>query len=184
MASRSLSRTCPPTPLKAVPSACAARPIIKPERKRWICPPGLQLSFENEPSWRDREFIDEALGVFNAPFLQDPSYSYFGLLIRDASGTIRAGLIGSTYAGWLFTQLLWVAPELRRIGVGGGLIREAERHARSQNCHSAFVDTFSFQAPGFYRRQGYREFARLPYPPSHDRIFLQKQLEAADAYAP
>ena len=43
-------------------------------------------------------------------------------------------------------------------------------------CHSAWVDTFSFQAPNFYPKFGYREFGRLDYPPDHQRIFLQKQL--------
>jgi hypothetical protein len=38
------------------------------------------------------------------------------------------------------------------------------------------VDTFSFQAPEFYRKLGFREFGRIDYPPEHQRIFFQKQL--------
>jgi predicted N-acetyltransferase YhbS len=79
-------------------------------------------------------------------------------------------------AGWLFTNLLWVHPELRCAGIGSRLIAEAERHATAFGCHSAFVDTFSFQAPVFYPRFGYREFARLDYPPDHERIFFKKRL--------
>jgi GNAT superfamily N-acetyltransferase len=143
-------------------------------------PSGLRLTFENEPSWRDREFIDAALGHYNAAFLSDPRYSYFGLFVRaeaeNANGAMRAGLIGNCYAGWLFINLLWVHAELRRGGIGSGLIAAAERHARDFGCHSAWVDTFSFQAPEFYPRFGYREFARLDYPPHHQRIFFKKQL--------
>ena len=40
----------------------------------------------------------------------------------------------------------------------------------------SWLDTFSFQAPEFYPKFGYREFARLDYPPDHQRIFLKKQL--------
>lgn len=146
-------------------------------------PPGLTLSFENEPSWQDREFIDEGLGAHNAPFLHDPRYSYFGIFLREAAvdasgGAIRAGLVGHCYAGWLFIALLWVAADLRRSGVGSRLIAAAEQHAVEFGCHSAWVDTFSFQAPDFYPRFGYREFARLDCPPDHHRIFLQKQLLA------
>lgn len=68
--------------------------------------------------------------------------------------------------------------DLRRSGIGSRLIAAAERHAVEFGCHSAWVDTFSFQAPNFYPRFGYREFARLDYPPEHQRIFLQKQLLA------
>ena len=95
------------------------------------------------------------------------------MLVRDAGGELRAGLDGFTYAGWLFIRYLWVHGELRRSGVGRRLMAEAEDHARALGCHSAWVDTFSFQAPGFYARLGYREFGRLDYPPDHQRIFLQ-----------
>ncbi|MBV9827149.1 MAG: GNAT family N-acetyltransferase [Alphaproteobacteria bacterium] len=144
---------------------------------------GLRLSFENDPPPADSEFVAEALGTFNAPFLRNPAYSYFAVMVRDEANAIRAGLVGNTYAGWLFIQYLWVDAALRRGRIGGGLIAEAEKHAVAQGCHAAFVDTFSFQAPGFYRRQGYREFARLDYPPDHQRIFLRKQLNAETAHA-
>ena len=40
-------------------------------------------------------------------------------------------------------------------------------------CHSAFVDAFSFQGPGFYPRLGYEIFEMLDYPPDHKRISLR-----------
>jgi GNAT superfamily N-acetyltransferase len=143
-------------------------------------PQGLRISFEKDPSWEDRELIDEALGAYNAPFLRDPSYSYFGIFVRDEGpkvpGAIQAGLVGNCYAGWLFVNLLWVHADLRRQGIGQKLLAEAERHAIEFGCHSSFLDTFSFQGPDFYPKFGYREFARLDYPPGHRRIFLKKQL--------
>ena len=143
-------------------------------------PLGLRLSFENNPNWADREFIDAALGRYNAQFLGDARWSYFGIFVRgeadNADAPIRAGLVGHCYAGWLFIALLWVAEELRRTGIGSGLMAEAERHGREFGCHSAWVDTFSFQGPAFYPRLGYREFARMAVPPGHQRIFFQKKL--------
>ena len=139
-------------------------------------PQGLRLSLEDNPSWQDRELVDDGLGAYNAPFLRDPSYAYFGIFVRDDAGTIRAGLIGNAYAGWLFVSLLWVHADLRRSGIGGGLLAQAERHGSALGCHSAWVDTFSFQAPDFYRKFGYREFARLDYPPDHQRLFFRKRL--------
>jgi len=139
-------------------------------------PPGLRLSFEDNPSRKDRDFIDDGLGIHNAQFLEDSRYSYFGLFVRDQAGGIRAGLVGHCYAGWLFVNLLWVEAALRRGGIGGFLLAEAERHAREFGCHSAWLDTFSFQGPEYYPRFGYREFARLEVPPDHMRIFFRKSL--------
>jgi hypothetical protein len=41
----------------------------------------------------------------------------------------------------------------------------AEIRARERGCHSAWLDTFSFQARGFYEKLGYEEFGRLDCPP-------------------
>jgi hypothetical protein len=54
--------------------------------------------------------------------------------------------------------------------------RQAEQRAIAFGCHSAYVDTFSFQGPDFYPRFGYTVFGTLDYPPEHKRFFLQKRL--------
>lgn len=144
-------------------------------------PPGCRLSTEKNPSWQDREFIDERLGDYNAPFLKDSRYDYFGVFVRDDDDAIRAGLIGNLYSGWLFINLLWVDAELRRTGIGSALIAEAERRAIAFGCHSAHVDTFSFQGPEFYPRFGYEIFGTLDYPPDNKRIFFMKRLVAEEA---
>ena len=141
-------------------------------------PAGYRLSIEREPTLKDRRTLGDALGVFNEPFLPNADPHSLAVLVRGPGGELRAGLDGFTYAGWLFIRYLWVHAELRRSGVGRGLMAEAEREARRLGCHSVWVDTFSFQAPGFYAKLGYREFGRLDYPPDHKRIFLQKQLVA------
>ncbi len=45
-------------------------------------PPGLRLSVEDNPSWDDREFVDDGLGRYNAPFLRNPPFDYFGVFVR------------------------------------------------------------------------------------------------------
>jgi predicted N-acetyltransferase YhbS len=144
-------------------------------------PLGCRLSVEKNPSWEEREFVDERLGEYNAAFLSDSRYDYFGVFVRDEGGAIRAGLIGNLYAGWLFINLLWVDTKLRRTGIGSVLIAEAERRAIAFGCHSAHVDTFSFQGPDFYPRFGYEAFGTLDYPPDHKRIFFRKRLRAEEA---
>jgi hypothetical protein len=55
-------------------------------------------------------------------------------------------------------------------------VAQAEGRARERGCHSAWLDTFSFQARGFYEKLGYEEFGRLEYPPDHYRHFMRKRL--------
>ena len=78
---------------------------------------------------------------------------------------------------WLFVNWLWVAEAYRGTGIGSRLLLGAEEAARDQHCRDAYLDTFTFQAPKFYERHGYREFGRLDdFPPGHSRIFFTKRL--------
>ncbi|MGA8759383.1 MAG: GNAT family N-acetyltransferase [Stellaceae bacterium] len=144
-------------------------------------PPGLRLSIESQPSTADVNKIGNALDAYNRQFLGETGYSRMGLFVRDEGGEIFAGLVGSTYAGWLFVADLWVHADLRRRGVGTHLLNLAERRAADLGCHSAMLDTFSFQGPAFYPRFGYRVYGALDYPPNHRRFFLWKPLQPTTA---
>jgi len=90
---------------------------------------------------------------------------------------IVGGLAGNTSFGWLYIALLWLPDERRRKGLGTALMRKAEAEARKRGARRAWVNTFSFQAPAFYKKLGYREFGRLKdYPAGHSFHWLQKAL--------
>ena len=98
------------------------------------------------------------------------------LSVRNGDSAIRGGLWGTAAYRWLFVQYLAVAPELRGTGVGSGLLAQAEAWAREAGCIGMWLDTFSFQARGFYERHGFSAFGEIPdYPPGHARFFLAKR---------
>jgi GNAT superfamily N-acetyltransferase len=139
-------------------------------------PAGLSLTVEDRPSAEDWDRLGVALDRYNRGFLGETHFSRMGFFVRDAGGEIKAGLVGITYAGWLFVAELWVHQDLRRRGIGSGLLALAEQRAVELGCHSAHLDTFSFQGALFYPRFGYEVFGTLEYPPEHRRFFLQKRL--------
>ena len=97
--------------------------------------------------------------------------------VRDAEGAIVGGLWGTTAFGWLFTQLLVVPEQSRGQGLGQRLMAMAETEATKRGCHSAWLDTFEFQARGFYEKIGYTCFATLPdFPKGSSRYFMRKEL--------
>jgi GNAT superfamily N-acetyltransferase len=139
--------------------------------------PDLTIS-RGPASEADLNVVFEGLRSYNAGRMGDPGYSPLHLLLRDGDGAVRGGLAGDVYLGWLFVRYLWVAEEHRGGGYGERLLREAEDEARSRGCHAIWLDTFSFQAPDFYRRLGFQEFGRLDdYPTGHARHFFWKHLE-------
>lgn len=127
----------------------------------------------------DLRAVFEGLRAHNGARVGDSGYSPLHVLLRGEEGEVQGGLAGDVYFGWLFVRYLWVAEEHRGGGYGERLLREAEDEARSRGCHAIWLDTFSFQAPGFYHRLGFREFGRLDdYPAGHARHFLWKPLAA------
>ncbi|HEY1259750.1 MAG TPA: GNAT family N-acetyltransferase [Stellaceae bacterium] len=138
--------------------------------------PGYCLAVEDAPAEADVEILPHALEAYNEErWPQHPPWRPLAVFLREEA-KIVAGLAGETYCGWLFVKYLWVSEGLRGRGVGRELILRAESCARALGCHSAWLDTFSFQARGFYEKLGYSEFGRLDYPPGHSRHFLQKRL--------
>jgi GNAT superfamily N-acetyltransferase len=137
--------------------------------------PGYRLAVEDEPTEADVEALPHKLEAFNEQqWPKHPPWEPLGVFVRDEK-EIVAGLAGETYCGWLFVRYLWVSDGLRGRGVGRELMTRAEARARDRGCHSAWLDTYSFQAPEFYRKLGYEEFGRLDYPPDHQKYFLKKR---------
>ncbi len=90
---------------------------------------------------------------------------------------IVGGVIGDTHLGWLFVQWFWIDEKYRGKGFGKRLLDAAEKEARRRGAKNVYLDTFSFQAPGFYEKLGYREFGRLnEYPAGHFRAWMTKAL--------
>ena len=86
---------------------------------------------------------------------------------RDENGKVIGGLEGSIVHKWLKIDIMAVEPSERRRGMGTDLVVRAEAIALKQGCEYAFVDTMSYQAPGFYERLGYHVVGRIPDWDSH-----------------
>ena len=82
-----------------------------------------------------------------------------------------------SYWRWLFVDLLFVPAAHRGQGLGTALLNEAEAKARERGCIGVWLLSFSFQAPQFYQRLGYRPFGTIEdYPPGHNCTYLFKRL--------
>jgi len=125
----------------------------------------------------DVEQLCTALQQFNHPFTGGGQESGVRIVARCPQGALLGGILADVALGWLEIHVLWVEPGERSAGLGTALLEECERRAREQGAHSARLDTFDWQAEGFYARHRYVVFARLAdYPLGHERVFMRKRL--------
>ena len=127
------------------------------------------------PSKNEIEHVRESLMRFNTELVGEDGHTPLSIVEYDERGSIIGGIIGGTYWGWLYIDILWVHEDHRRKGIGSKLLSEAEREAVRRNCHHVHLDTMSWQAPGFYKKHGYEVIAVLPDIPKGNQKYLLKK---------
>jgi GNAT superfamily N-acetyltransferase len=126
----------------------------------------------------EREAVMAPLLEYNIAAAGTRVFKKIALLIKDSAGATTGGLYGYIAFDWLFVELFFIPAELRGQDLGSKLLAQAEALARAHECAGVWLDTFSFQAPGFYRKQGYEMFGSIDeYPRGHQRHFFRKVLE-------
>ncbi|MEQ9889657.1 GNAT family N-acetyltransferase [Pectobacterium aroidearum] len=134
----------------------------------------MNLHITNTPDSDEEEFVIASLWKHNEQY-DAVDISPLFLNFKDDENNIIAGLISRTWWGALEVQYLWVSEKHRKSGLGRQLMQAAEKEALNRGCHLAYVDTFEFQAKGFYEKLGYREYGNLPgYAHKHTRHYLAK----------
>lgn len=141
---------------------------------------GLRITVTETPRSDEIDRVRAPLIAENRQAV-DPAWRHcerpLAVFLRDGEDQVVGGLLGVSFWSWVFVEALWIAPPLRRRGEGRRLVAAAEAEARRRGCHAMLLDTFSFQAPGFYRAMGFVELAALEdFPPPHQRFFFAKRL--------
>ena len=126
---------------------------------------------------QDREAILQGLLEYNLARIEDKNPKDLGIYFQDETGKKLAGLIGDTHGNWLTVKYLWVSEEIRGKSIGSQILKQAEEVAKVRGCKYVFLDTFSFQAPLFYKKYGYHEvFTLEEYPVTGKRYYFTKNI--------
>ena len=143
----------------------------------------LQI-LENTPEFKPSE-ITVAREVIDSCLNGGKSSGYLILIAVDdgeIAGYICYGPTPLTNGTW---DIYWevVARGKRGAGIGGSLIKAAEKEIRKSKGRLALIETSSIPAYGktrqFYNRHGYEEIARVTdfYEYGDDKLILQKKFK-------
>ena len=136
----------------------------------------MHIRLENTESQKVQE-IGDLIRSYNRSNREAAESEPLNIYVEDDSGELMAGLVAETFGNWLEIEYLFVKEEFRGQGIGSQLLQQAESEAKNRNCRFAFVNTYQFQAPDFYKMHGYKEvFALQDYPYIGQRYYYQKDL--------
>lgn len=137
----------------------------------------MRFEVTDDPSGRDVGELDDRINEFNFDRSGIRDGRYLSIMLRTPAGELYAGLHGHSWGGYCKIELLWVAEPRRGEGIGSALLAAAEREALSRGCDRIILMTHSFQAPDFYKRQGFLEVTAIEdCPRGHSQILLIKPL--------
>jgi ribosomal protein S18 acetylase RimI-like enzyme len=139
-----------------------------------------QFSITEQFQESDIQYIFNQIDLFNlstAPTAQVPPSENINLILRDQDGQIVGGVLGRMYRFALFIHILWISEQVRGQGYGSRLLEEMESIARAKGCKLIHLDTWSFQAPDFYKKHGFEIFGILEgFLEGFKRYFLRKDI--------
>lgn len=137
----------------------------------------MKFNITDKIKKQDEDTIFRGLLEYNLARIEDKNPKDLGVYMEDEKGEILAGLIGNTHGNWMNVKFLWVSEKLRGQNIGSQILKKAEETAKERGCKYAFLDTFSFQAPEFYKKYGYKEkFVLEEYPVEGKRYYFTKSL--------
>lgn len=99
------------------------------------------------------------------------------IIVRNNNGEIIGGLYGRSIWGTLEIKTFVVKTENRNKGIGRKLIIEVEKEAKNRNCRFISLDTFSFQAPEFYEKFGFKKIGiESDFPKGFEKYYYRKEI--------
>jgi GNAT superfamily N-acetyltransferase len=147
--------------------------------------PASEFRVEIDPAPEQVQYLENRIYEFNSKATGITDGAWLAIFVRDDSGQIVAGICGNTWGGCCEIRQFWVKESKRGQGVGTELLAAAEDEARRRSCTQMFLMTFTFQAPAFYAKRGFKVLATVEdYPRGHQNLLMTKHLgEASPGHA-
>jgi GNAT superfamily N-acetyltransferase len=130
------------------------------------------------PTPDEVQYLEDRIYEFNSAKTGITDGEWLALFIRDETGRIVAGISGDVWGGCLEIRQFWVEESRRSQGLGTRLLEAAEQEGLGRGCTQVVLMTFSFQAPAFYEKRGFKVIAILDdHPRGHRNLLLRKLLQ-------
>lgn len=133
-----------------------------------------------EPSREESAYLENSVDNFNINLTGIPFGGELAVLVYDEREQLIGGVNGFQWGDAFSVGFLWLEEEWRGQDIGTQVLRTIEYQASERGCTQLYLDTYNFQALGFYQKLGYEVVGTLEnFPTPYKRYFLKKNLLSA-----
>ena len=130
-----------------------------------------------EPSHEELAYLETSVDNFNINLTGIPFEGELAVLAYDEGGQLIGGVNGFQWGDAFSVGYLWIEEQWRGQDIGTQVLRTIEDQAAERGCTQLYLDTYNFQAIGFYQKLGYEVVGTLEnFPTPYKHYFLKKNL--------
>ncbi len=135
------------------------------------------IPINGEPNPIDKQAMIDGMLAYHASKGHVRKSETFSVVIKDQNEKLLGCVMVSFMWNGMSIQSLWVEDAVRGQGLGKKLMTMAEEEGIKRGCALAYTDTFTWQAPGFYEKLGYKIYGKLEgFPEGNALSYYSKKL--------
>ena len=139
-----------------------------------------ELDFEitvGRPKLKDYRVLRDGMLSYHAKQGHPRKSELINIFLKDKHKKVFGAVVITVLWNGMEINSLWIDESLRGQGWGRILIEEAEKEGKLRGCNIAYTNTFSWQAPEFYKKMGYKPFGKLDnFPKGFSLTYFYKNL--------
>ena len=135
------------------------------------------VAVKDELKPEDKKVLVDGMLKHHASSGHERKTSKHNILLKNDKGKVLGGIMLSFLWNGMRIETIWVDGSLRGQQWGKKLMKEAEIEGIKRGCTFAYTDTFSWQAPEFYKKLGYVVYGKInDFPKGNSLTYVYKQL--------
>ena len=131
-----------------------------------------------EPDPNDKQIMVDGMLAYHASKGHVRKTDQYSIVVKDEDNkTIGCVIVSFLWSG-MEIESLWVEESHRNQGLGTRLMSAVEAEGKKRGSTVAYTNTFTWQAPEFYKKIGYTLFGQLEnFPQGNTLYYFSKRLQ-------
>lgn len=118
-------------------------------------------TINGEPSPEDKKVMTAGMLVYHASKGYPRKTDSYSVVIKNKEAELKAVVMVSFLWNGMHIDSLWVDESVRGQNLGTKLMNMVEEEGINRGSTVSYTDTFTYQAPEFYEKLGYKLYGKL-----------------------